>query len=103
MTMMHQLVDQVLDKLDCTKKYNFISPYLKVYVEYEKKKDYEPPFVLTFYCITSGFATMISIVLPMILVTFLALLNTYNNIPTEEDKNSLEIVSALTLTSLSIR
>jgi len=102
----------ILDKIDKTKKYDFISPYPKVYFEYEKKKDYAPRFVLSFYCITSGFKKFVSIILPMFLVTFITTINVANddnviNEDTnekdgEETSNHLQVMSALTLTAVFI-
>jgi len=108
-----ELTERILDKLDCTKKYDFISPYPKVYVEYEKKKEYAPRFVLSFYCITSGFAKIVSIVLPMILITFMTFVNVMNDVMTEEIDDAeiikgeevsshLQVMSVLTLSTVFI-
>jgi len=103
------IVDQILDKIDKSKKYNFLSPYPKVYYEYDGKKKYCPRFVVSFYAVTSGFQKMVSIILPMILVTFLTLMNVVNDIMKvdeggnpEEATNHLQVASALTLTIVFI-
>jgi len=118
-----EITEQVSDKIDKTKKFDFLSPYPKVFYEYENKKDYCPRFVLSFYIVESGLQKLVSIILPILLVTFVTALNVLNDydqyqkhfdyirsnpdgneIPEkgEEPANHLQITSALTLTVVFI-
>jgi len=99
------ITEQIFDKLDKMKKYDIVHPYPKVYIEYEKKKAYAPRFVLSFYCITSGFAKIVSIILPVLLVTFITIINVYQDVNTplgEEVSSHLQVMSGMTLTAVFI-
>jgi len=71
--------ERIMGKIDQTKIYDFISPYPRVYYEHDSAKGYCPRFVVTFYCLTSGVTKMISSILPIFLVAFIALLNVFND------------------------
>eukprot|EP00548_Thalassiothrix_antarctica_P018671 CAMPEP_0194194178 /NCGR_PEP_ID=MMETSP0154-20130528/75436_1 /TAXON_ID=1049557 /ORGANISM="Thalassiothrix antarctica, Strain L6-D1" /LENGTH=680 /DNA_ID=CAMNT_0038918581 /DNA_START=129 /DNA_END=2172 /DNA_ORIENTATION=+ len=103
------ITEQIFDKLDKMKKYDIVHPYPKVYIEYEKKKAYAPRFVLSFYCITSGFAKIVSIILPVLLVTFITIINVFQDVKQvsngdggEEVSNHLQVMSGMTLTAVFI-
>jgi len=73
------LEDKILDKIDGSKKYDFVSPYPRVYFEYDKKKKYCPRFAATFYCYQSSWSKLINTLFPMVLVSIIAALNTWND------------------------
>ena len=110
-------IQTVLDSIDKTKAYSLISPYPEVcYTNNDTKMfNYCPRFTLTFFAVNAGFQKLVAIVLPMVLVTFLAILNVMNDIwascdddseeycaQGEEVSSHLEVTSALTLTIIFV-
>jgi len=102
-------MERILDKIDKSKKFDFISPYPKIYYEYDADKDYCPRYVVTFYCVTSGLHKFISIIFPMVLISFIATLNVMNEIlvvHVDNESNDvmahLQVTSALTLAAVFI-
>ena len=107
----------ILDDIDKTKEYSLISPYPEVcYTNFDTRRiNYCPRFKLTFFAVNAGFQRLVGIVLPMVLVTFLATLNVINDIKLscddesggdcekgEEVTNHLQVTSALTLTIIFV-
>jgi hypothetical protein len=107
----------VLDSIDKTKEYALISPYPEVcYTNNDTRRiNYCTRFTLTFFAANAGFQRLVGIVLPMVLVTFLAILNVMNDIMIscdeesgddcvegEEVTNHLQVTSALTLTIIFV-
>lgn len=109
-------IQKALDTIDKTKGYSLISPYPEVcYTNNDTKMvNYCTRFTLTFFAVNAGFQKLVAIVLPMILVTFLAILNVMNDVwascesesddcvEGEEVTNHLEVTSALTLTIIFV-
>jgi len=75
----YTLEDKIAEKLDQTKKWDFISPYPRIYYEHDNAKGYCPRYVVTFYCYVSGATKLITFILPIFLVFFIALLNVIND------------------------
>eukprot|EP00536_Pseudo-nitzschia_multiseries_P006304 jgi/Psemu1/65532/estExt_Genemark1.C_1320026 len=95
------LTDKILDSMDKTKVYNVLSPYPEVSFEYDRNKQYCSRFILHFYVENPGFHKLVSILLPMILVTFVATMNVWNDMKREDGDiaaNHLQVTSTLTLT-----
>lgn len=91
-------LDQIIDIVDKAASYNVLSPYPEVYYEYEKDNENCQRFCLSFYVVKSGFDKVFSILLPMVLVSIVALLNVLNDDMNKEDAtNHLQVSSALTL------
>ena len=107
---LENIQERMLDNLDKSKAYDFLTPYPEVSYIYDKKKDYCPRFVISFYADTPGFSKFVMILLPMFLVSFLAILNVVNDfdkrdvdedgeqIGGEDPSSHLQVTSALTLT-----
>ncbi len=95
-------MEDALDKMDKSKKYNLLTPWPEVFYEYDPKKKYCPRFVVQFYLVDPGFYKLVSTLLPMILVWFVSILNVWNDFSQrpdgEETANHLQVTSALTLT-----
>ncbi len=99
-------LDQIIDIVDKTAEYNLLSPYPEVYYEKHPTKDFCQKFSLSFYVVKSGFHKVFSILLPMFLVSVVALMNVLNDMARikeddssagEDATNHLQVSSALTL------
>mmetsp|Transcript_17360 Transcript_17360/g.22570 ORF Transcript_17360/g.22570 Transcript_17360/m.22570 type:complete len:406 (+) Transcript_17360:181-1398(+) len=72
-------IDDILDKLDKTKLFDFISPYPEIRYEYDVKKKYCARYTLTFYCIKGGFTKFMTIILPIFLIAVINTINVLND------------------------
>jgi len=98
---------QILEKIDASKKFDFVSPYPKLHFVYDTEKKYCSRFVMTFYCSTAGFMKFLSIILPIFLISVVATINVANEWISPDAKGSevtghLEVTSALTLAAVFI-
>lgn len=96
---------KIVDKLDQTNNYDFVTPYPEVY--YKMKLDHHgnnsgfSKFVVSFYFIESGFSKFIEIVFPMLLIYFMNIINvSMNHITAPEDYLANSATFALTVVFL---
>lgn len=64
-----QLANAILDKMDRSQNYDFITPCPRVEFMYEVKKAYCPKYRISFYLVKSGMAKFVENVLPMLLIS----------------------------------
>jgi hypothetical protein len=97
---LYQEREALMDQLDHTKQFDFITPYPEVEYHYETgKNDYCTRMSIKFHTVRGGFKKFLEIILPMILVGIINTINVWN-----DNNNEVKIVdhlgvsSALTLT-----
>ncbi|VEU36815.1 unnamed protein product [Pseudo-nitzschia multistriata] len=94
---------KILEKIDKSENYDFVSPYPQIYYQYDKRKNYCPRFVLSFIVNKYSFACFVRFILPMFLVTIIATLNAVHDFMEGMDVGGhLQVTSALTLTVVFI-
>lgn len=74
------LVRAILDKIDRTKHYDFVSPYPEVRYEYDDtKKKYCARYTLKYYVIKGGFTKFMTIILPIFMICAMNTINVLND------------------------
>lgn len=91
----------IIESIDRSSKYTLLSPYPEVHYELKNEnKKVCQTFRLEFYVVSANFSKIFSLFLPMILVTFVAFLNVWNDMQQDAGTaadSHLQISSALTL------
>lgn len=95
------LEEAILDKMDKTTRYDFISPYPKVEYYYDTKKEYCPKFCITFYLVESGMNKFVETVLPMLLISTMNTVAVLEN-PQAENADFIGNASTFALTAVFI-
>lgn len=97
------LVHKILDKIDKSQSYDFMSPHPRIYYQYDTDKKYCPRVVVSFFVNKFSFRSFVNLILPMILVAAINSINVMNDLYEKVDVvDHLQVSSALTLTIVFI-
>eukprot|EP00541_Cyclophora_tenuis_P000160 CAMPEP_0116563116 /NCGR_PEP_ID=MMETSP0397-20121206/12547_1 /TAXON_ID=216820 /ORGANISM="Cyclophora tenuis, Strain ECT3854" /LENGTH=313 /DNA_ID=CAMNT_0004089509 /DNA_START=50 /DNA_END=992 /DNA_ORIENTATION=+ len=71
--------NDVIDKLDRSVQYDFVTPYPEVRYLYDPEKEYCPSLEITFYVVSGGMSNFVSIIFPMFLIASLNTMSVIND------------------------